>query len=848
MLDRREFLIGSPAAAVLARQASAQTRTRIRRLDIVHHCHTDVGYTDLPSEARDLQRRYIDVAVDACLADKNFRWTVEVIMNFDDWWRASTTQRRKTMLDLIHAGRIDVMALPLNQTSVMNALQWRRMLSWIPDSLWRDIAPRAFMQSDVNGMPRSGAMLLLDRGISRMLMGINSDSGGPPFRRPSAFWWKMPDGRRMFVWLGEHYGVAQRYLKIETAVPDSSEASLRASHASLLENLAKLEKEGYAYDRLLLSYTNPLRWDNGPPVPGVAPFVQAWNKLGLEPELRLTTGTQSLLELEKELGGSLRTLEGEWTDWWLNGTASGPREVAASRFAKRYLTAALSPVWGDMPARAKPSIDTILDDLCIFDEHTWGAHSSVSDPDGLFSVGQYAEKSVLAYRPMSQAGQLLARRARAKLDPLPEGVYVANTAPEPASGWAVVSAPTLKAARSLRDRQSGAAVELRKQGDTQGRIWVEKLPGRSVRAFDITAAEAKEESQPASSPAKTDANGWPVSIQWPGMTKPLTAGALGDFLSVGVIPPADRRTIWQMHATPEEDKREELRAKSLERIAATFTAAESAETAHTWTYKQEFRHPRLAKAARNAGTLETRAARTPERPLRPRQFSCARGLLPRIRVPRRLSAAAVFLRRPSVHALSRPVGGDLPRLLRHRRVGALPGARGRLAVGQPRRAARRRGRAAHRSASSEGAGGPPSPAGHGIRQLLAHQLRRRQQRRHGVSVRPGVESEDRRSGRARRNAGGRTRRGGEPEGPGHRRRQRQSLEALASSGGPEALYHWMGRPGSSVQICVSFCSRISCVSCPGVPASVGNVPKCIGTTFSGWSREQARAASFGPIV
>jgi hypothetical protein len=601
MLDRREFLIGSPAAAVLARQASAQTRTRIRRLDIVHHCHTDVGYTDLPSEARDLQRRYIDVAVDACLADKNFRWTVEVIMNFDDWWRASTPQRRKTMLDLIHAGRIDVMALPLNQTSVMNALQWRRMVSWIPDSLWRDIAPRAFMQSDVNGMPRAGAMLLLDRGISRMLMGINSDSGGPPFRRPSAFWWKMPDGRRMFVWLGEHYGVAQRYLKIETAVPDSSEASLRASHASLLENLAKLEKEGYGYDRLLLSYTNPLRWDNGPPVPGVAPFVQAWNKLGLEPELRLTTGTQSLLELEKELGGSLRTLEGEWTDWWLNGTASGPREVAASRFAKRYLTAALSPVWGDMPARAKPSIDTILDDLCIFDEHTWGAHSSVSDPDGLFSVGQYAEKSVLAYRPMSQAGQLLARRARAKLDPLPEGVYVANTAPEPVSGWAVVSGPTLKAARSLRDRQSGAAVELRKQGDTQGRIWVEKLPGRSVRAFDIATADTKEESQPASSPAKTDANGWPVSIQWPGMTKPLTAGALGDFLSVGVIPPADRRTIWQMHATPEEDKREELRAKSLERIAATFAAAESAETAHTWTYKQEFRHPRLAKAAR---TLE----------------------------------------------------------------------------------------------------------------------------------------------------------------------------------------------------------------------------------------------------
>src|SRR5512140_2025142 len=115
MLDRRQFLFELPTAAALASQASGQAGTKIRRIDIVHHCHTDVGYTDLPSEARDLQRRYIDVAVDACLADKNFRWTIEVIMNLDDWWRASTPERRKVLLDLIHAGRIDVMALPLNQ-------------------------------------------------------------------------------------------------------------------------------------------------------------------------------------------------------------------------------------------------------------------------------------------------------------------------------------------------------------------------------------------------------------------------------------------------------------------------------------------------------------------------------------------------------------------------------------------------------------------------------------------------------------------------------------------------------------------------------------------------------------
>lgn len=69
------------------------------------------------------------------------------------------------------------------------------------------------MQNDVNGCPRAGAVQFLNRGIAHLLMGINSDSGGPPFRRPSAFWWRMPDGRKLFVWLGDHYGTAYAYFE-----------------------------------------------------------------------------------------------------------------------------------------------------------------------------------------------------------------------------------------------------------------------------------------------------------------------------------------------------------------------------------------------------------------------------------------------------------------------------------------------------------------------------------------------------------------------------------------------------------------------------------------------------------
>ena len=80
------------------------------------------------------------------------------------------------------------------------------MTHWLPEDLWEAVRPQTAVQNDVNGFPRAGALALLDRGVKYLFSGINNDSGGPPLPRPAAFWWKMPDGRRLFVWLSLTYG------------------------------------------------------------------------------------------------------------------------------------------------------------------------------------------------------------------------------------------------------------------------------------------------------------------------------------------------------------------------------------------------------------------------------------------------------------------------------------------------------------------------------------------------------------------------------------------------------------------------------------------------------------------
>ncbi|HTS64921.1 MAG TPA: hypothetical protein VMH28_23015 [Candidatus Acidoferrales bacterium] len=595
-MNRRQFLSGIAAASGMGR-AVAQSGSQIRSIDIVHHTHLDVGYTALPSVVREDQTRYLDAAIDCSRADPLFRWTVETLVELDDWWSGASAQRRATLESLVHAGNIDVMGLPFNQTAFLNGMQWRQMMKWIPDALWKALGIRAAMQDDVNGFPRAGAMALLDHGIHHLLMGINADSGGPPFRRPDAFWWKMPDGRRLFVWLGEHYGSVMNYLAParDALRYRTDESSLRAAHAKLADRLRAIESEGYAFDRLILTHTHPQHYDNGYPFPSLAPFVAAWNRLQLKPALRLATGTEAVLEMERAAGGRLATLEGEWTDWWANGDASAPREVAASRVAKRAVAAAVSPVFDAVPPRAATTVTAILRDLCLFDEHTWGASASISAPYSLRTLGQFVEKSDLAYRPMGMAEALLERRVRTKIDPLPEGVYAINPAASEVSGWAKVPGADA-AVRSLVDTQSGAATEVVREGG-QAWCWLERLPARSVRVFRALTTPATPAAETGTPNLKLDAAKWPVSATWPGMSKPLFDGGVGDFLCTGVVPPADRRTITQLHAKFDP----ELRRKAFQQSEASYGEARSHETPHSVRYAQEIRHPRLGPSGR---TLE----------------------------------------------------------------------------------------------------------------------------------------------------------------------------------------------------------------------------------------------------
>jgi hypothetical protein len=115
-----------------------------------------------------------------------------------------------------------------------------------------------------------------------------------------------------------------------------------------------------------------------------------------------------------------------------------------------------------------------------------------------------------------------------------------------------------------------------------------------VRVFSLDAAKSAQSPHPAAFTAQLDAQGWPTSLQWPGMTLPLFQGSMGDFLSVRINGPKGRQAFISIGEARDAAQRADLQKRYLQEIPATATGpVKVEETPHTVVYTQEFTHPSL---------------------------------------------------------------------------------------------------------------------------------------------------------------------------------------------------------------------------------------------------------------
>lgn len=377
----------------------------VNELWLIHHSHTDIGFTHPQPIVFELHCQFIDEALDLIDRtselpdDARFRWTCESSGIAWQWWTQASKAQRARFLAAVQAGRMDVAAFRWNLTPLVDHAVFSSQLREAESLRAEGVPIRSAMQSDINGLPWGTVRLLLDHGIDGFSMAINEHFGRAVSPRPGAFWWESPDGQKLLTYNGPHY-----HSTPNRAMLIGGDSSVEASQAAVASYLGKLEAHGYPLPVLGLQPTNVYFSDNDAPDVNLPGFVQRWNDSGSGIRMRLATLTQYFDRLRQLPLDGLPIQRGDWTDWWNFGAGSTARETRLHMQGQRDLrTARQLQGWSagkesSLSARNDRLAAEASDALSLYAEHTWGADWSAATPTSDETSIQLSHKLAYAYR------------------------------------------------------------------------------------------------------------------------------------------------------------------------------------------------------------------------------------------------------------------------------------------------------------------------------------------------------------------------------------------------------------------------------------------------------------------
>jgi alpha-mannosidase len=489
-------------------------------VDLFHHSHTDIGYTELQSRVIQNHLEYLDSVIDYCREtdgypdDAKFRWNIEVSWDLENYRTMRPEAKFKELVDLIRSGRVELSGIQLN---ISDGYAHEEIIRAVenPCALGRryGFPVRAAMNDDVTGFDWALPQIFSQNGVRYFSTGINETRSRAPLRRPCPFWWESPDGTRVLQWNGEHYLFANYDLLLHEPAA--------ASAPKVGEYLATLEARGdYPYDIIAFNIS---AWvtDNCPPGRALSDRVKEWNEKFVSPRLRLATLHEFFERLEKDYGPKIPVHKLGWPDYWTDGVASTAFETGINRVAHNELITAEKV--SALAARLEPdkrkslrfpaaALREAWDQSMLYDEHTWGAWNSIDDPGSELARGQWAVKSAYAYKAHEASRTLLRRGMEALARTISADGDTEFAVFNPLS-WArtdivrvtLPAGPLREAKGRLKviDRRLGSEAKFQAIGDDAILVVAANVPPMGYAVFSVRREEG-EATNPKAEPMKTN--------------------------------------------------------------------------------------------------------------------------------------------------------------------------------------------------------------------------------------------------------------------------------------------------------------------------------------------------------
>ena len=388
---------------------------KIKTVYVVHHSHSDIGYTDLQERIVDVQidniRRVLEIMQDP--ASNDFRWTCETYFFVEKFLAEATEEEKTLFFNLAKEKRVGISGSYLNFCDLVDTDVLKDRSCYLADLFrQRGVEVKTAMNADINGISMGHRDALLASGVEFLYTNIHTHHGMyPMYRNQDAFWWKAEDGKKLLVWNGTHYHDANHWGLATDAfrTVDTDLTDVQFLRKNLGEYISECEEADYQHDFIVLSVSGVLG-DNAPPNMAVLDMIQQYNANYSDIELKMVTLQDFYQEVLSRLDtDKIPVVTGDFTDWWANGVGSTPLAVKHYRAAQRmfHLSKRVAPKVHEDYTQLKNKAE---DCLLLYSEHTWGHSHSIGDPYETFVSDLDIRKTAYASNA-HEASALLLNRA-----------------------------------------------------------------------------------------------------------------------------------------------------------------------------------------------------------------------------------------------------------------------------------------------------------------------------------------------------------------------------------------------------------------------------------------------------
>jgi alpha-mannosidase len=457
--------------------------------------HNDVGFTDLQQNVQALDVRNTDGVLELMRKFPFYKF------NFDDAWladsylRARKPARRSQMLQLAAERRIGINAFYLNlATGLCTGEELYRALYFAKSLERRHRVPmESACITDAPSHSWFLPTLLADAGVKGFAVGSNQ------FRAPllqnsnlnedSPFYWIGADGTKLMSWFARNYQGLYRLT--------GSQPSIERMRRTIPQFLARYRRGDYPVDAVLIYglYTDNAEIGNGD-----AQAIKDWNAAYAFPKIIPATDADYYDYIAKNFGGKLSSFRGDAGAYWEDGAASTAAETALNRDTQRLLptaetAASLAAMFDRELTYPAGELRDAWTNLLFYDEHTWGSHHSIAQPDRPSVNDQWQYKRGYALRAQWVAKDVLTRSLNHLVQNISTGgptLFVFNLNGEDRTD---VVETELGEKQSIVDAASGEVVPLDVHSGRDGfrivRFLAHDVPGIGYKAYLVKSGKTE---------------------------------------------------------------------------------------------------------------------------------------------------------------------------------------------------------------------------------------------------------------------------------------------------------------------------------------------------------------------